>query len=337
MTPAARRPAVGARRPFYRRRKSCPFSGPNAPKIDYKDVRLLSRFLSGARQDRAEPHHRGQREEAARAGECHQARPLPGAAALRHQRLGAEAQGEAWRRCRRQLHPDRVATGWAAQGYRRGGRRAGRDGRCLWAFRGLPLGTALFWMAPFPLFAAGLAFGPASALAGSLLAVLLVAVAGGGLPVLVFLALFALPVPLLLLAAPPERPLRLGAAARAARALAGGGAAGRAASCADDGGLEPAMRGRSRRRWPARPAGTGAAGGGAGAGQGGGDRLLDQPGAAGQCRGGGTSWPAVGGGGGGAGLDGGAAARLVPGAAGRRGGLFLAVPKAAMRWRSPAC
>jgi len=42
----ARRPAVGARRPFYRRRKSCPFSGPNAPKIDYKDVRLLSRFLS---------------------------------------------------------------------------------------------------------------------------------------------------------------------------------------------------------------------------------------------------------------------------------------------------
>ena len=42
----ARRTAVGARRPFYRRRKSCPFSGPNAPKIDYKDVRLLSRFLS---------------------------------------------------------------------------------------------------------------------------------------------------------------------------------------------------------------------------------------------------------------------------------------------------
>jgi len=46
LTPAARRPAVGARRPFYRRKKSCPFSGPQAPKIDYKDVRLLSRFLS---------------------------------------------------------------------------------------------------------------------------------------------------------------------------------------------------------------------------------------------------------------------------------------------------
>jgi small subunit ribosomal protein S18 len=46
LMPAARRPAVGARRPFYRRRKSCPFSGQGAPKIDFKDVRLLSRFLS---------------------------------------------------------------------------------------------------------------------------------------------------------------------------------------------------------------------------------------------------------------------------------------------------
>ena len=35
-----------ARRPFHRRRKTCPFSGANAPKIDYKDVRLLSRYIS---------------------------------------------------------------------------------------------------------------------------------------------------------------------------------------------------------------------------------------------------------------------------------------------------
>ena len=35
-----------ARRPFPRRKKSCPFSGPNAPVIDYKDTKLLSRFLS---------------------------------------------------------------------------------------------------------------------------------------------------------------------------------------------------------------------------------------------------------------------------------------------------
>jgi len=34
------------RRPFFRRRKTCPFSGANAPKIDYKDVKLLMRFIS---------------------------------------------------------------------------------------------------------------------------------------------------------------------------------------------------------------------------------------------------------------------------------------------------
>lgn len=37
---------VPVRRPFFRRRKTCPFSGPDAPKIDYKDVKLLSRFIS---------------------------------------------------------------------------------------------------------------------------------------------------------------------------------------------------------------------------------------------------------------------------------------------------
>ena len=36
----------GQRRPFFRRRKTCPFSGANAPVIDYKDIRLLSRFIS---------------------------------------------------------------------------------------------------------------------------------------------------------------------------------------------------------------------------------------------------------------------------------------------------
>ena len=36
----------GGRRPFNRRRKTCPFSGEGAPKIDYKDVRLLSRYVS---------------------------------------------------------------------------------------------------------------------------------------------------------------------------------------------------------------------------------------------------------------------------------------------------
>jgi len=36
----------GARRPFFRRKKTCPFSGENAPKIDYKDVKLLQRYIS---------------------------------------------------------------------------------------------------------------------------------------------------------------------------------------------------------------------------------------------------------------------------------------------------
>ena len=36
----------GARRPFFRRKKTCPFSGDNAPKIDYKDVKLLQRYVS---------------------------------------------------------------------------------------------------------------------------------------------------------------------------------------------------------------------------------------------------------------------------------------------------
>ena len=33
-------------RPFFRRRKSCPFSAKDAPVIDFKDVRLLQGFMS---------------------------------------------------------------------------------------------------------------------------------------------------------------------------------------------------------------------------------------------------------------------------------------------------
>src|SRR5437868_2230005 len=39
------------RRPFTRRRKSCPFSGANAPKIDYKDVRLPQKKALRATKD----------------------------------------------------------------------------------------------------------------------------------------------------------------------------------------------------------------------------------------------------------------------------------------------
>ena len=42
-TSAAGRPV---RRGFFRRRKTCPFSSDNAPAIDYKNVGMISRFLS---------------------------------------------------------------------------------------------------------------------------------------------------------------------------------------------------------------------------------------------------------------------------------------------------
>ena len=35
-----------AAKPFFRRRKSDPFVGENAPKIDYKDTRTLQRYIS---------------------------------------------------------------------------------------------------------------------------------------------------------------------------------------------------------------------------------------------------------------------------------------------------
>ncbi len=38
--------AEGGRRPFFRRRKTCPFSSDNSPKIDYKDVKTLQRYVS---------------------------------------------------------------------------------------------------------------------------------------------------------------------------------------------------------------------------------------------------------------------------------------------------
>ncbi len=38
--------APTVKRPFFRRKKTCPFTGPNAPKIDWKDTRLLSRYIS---------------------------------------------------------------------------------------------------------------------------------------------------------------------------------------------------------------------------------------------------------------------------------------------------
>lgn len=38
--------AATGRKVFFRRKKTCPLTGANAPKIDYKDVKLLQRFIS---------------------------------------------------------------------------------------------------------------------------------------------------------------------------------------------------------------------------------------------------------------------------------------------------
>jgi small subunit ribosomal protein S18 len=39
-------PTITIRRPFFRRRKTSPFAVKDAPQIDYKDVKLLQRFVS---------------------------------------------------------------------------------------------------------------------------------------------------------------------------------------------------------------------------------------------------------------------------------------------------
>lgn len=41
-----RKGGAGGKRAFFKRRKTCPFKGAAAPTIDYKDIRLLSRYIS---------------------------------------------------------------------------------------------------------------------------------------------------------------------------------------------------------------------------------------------------------------------------------------------------
>lgn len=42
----AGKPSSGGRKPFGRRRKVCPFSSDKSPAIDYKDTKLLQRYVS---------------------------------------------------------------------------------------------------------------------------------------------------------------------------------------------------------------------------------------------------------------------------------------------------
>ena len=112
----------------------------------------------------------------------------------------------------------------------------------LWAMRGLPLGTGLFWLASFPLFAAGLGFGAAAAVVAGLLGILLVALVQGGFAAMTYLVLFGVPAPLLVATAlragrlSLSLPLALLGLWPLLVLLA------TAAFLADDGGLEATMR-----------------------------------------------------------------------------------------------
>ena len=71
----------------------------------------------------------------------------------------------------------------------------------LWGFRGLPLGTLVFWLAPLPLFLAGLGFGPAMAWSAMGLATLGLLLTVGTAGAAVFAVSAGLPVGLMVSAA----------------------------------------------------------------------------------------------------------------------------------------
>jgi hypothetical protein len=70
----------------------------------------------------------------------------------------------------------------------------------LWAFRGLPLGPFAFWLAPAPLFLAGLGFGALPAIGAGVVATLALAVSGVPVGIWLYGLGFALPVALLVAA-----------------------------------------------------------------------------------------------------------------------------------------
>lgn len=45
-TPERKSTAPAERRHFFKRKKTCPFSGPGAQSIDYKDTKLLQKYIS---------------------------------------------------------------------------------------------------------------------------------------------------------------------------------------------------------------------------------------------------------------------------------------------------
>jgi hypothetical protein len=111
----------------------------------------------------------------------------------------------------------------------------------LWAFRGLPGGAFALWLASLPLFLAGIGFGGFALLAALAVAVPALLVLGSVLGFGLYIALFGLPVALLVLSA--GRDQRLGLPFALLGVIPAAGVLLAAFLLADaDGGLEGAMR-----------------------------------------------------------------------------------------------
>ena len=144
--------ATAPRRPFFRRRKSCPFSGAERAEDRLQGHAPAVALHLRARQDRAVAHHRGFGQQAARTRPGDQARALPRPAALRHslttergrdpplsneQSRTATPRGTSWgRRDRRPLTASNRGTAHSHDPtLRRSGRRRRRFGLAVRPYR----------------------------------------------------------------------------------------------------------------------------------------------------------------------------------------------------------
>lgn len=112
---------------------------------------------------------------------------------------------------------------------------------CLWAFRGYPLGPVLFWLAPLPLFMAGIGFGAGAVVGATGIGALALFMVGPPTGLWVFVLALALPVAVLTAAAHREGGLGLPLALLGI--LPAAGIAGAALYLADSpGGLEGVLQ-----------------------------------------------------------------------------------------------
>jgi len=112
---------------------------------------------------------------------------------------------------------------------------------CLWAFRGYPLGPVFFWLAPLPLFMAGIGFGAAAAVGATGIGAVALFLVGPPIGLWVFVLALAAPVAILSAAAHREGGLGLPLALLGI--LPAAGIAGAALYLADSpGGLEGVLQ-----------------------------------------------------------------------------------------------